>query len=83
MTNALRLGLLLLVAGTLSACDSGSAPAANKSAGTAAGEILPHSIGDDMIAYDKVRSQAPLAQQADPDEKEGDAKSGDETDAPE
>ncbi|MCJ2178446.1 hypothetical protein [Novosphingobium album (ex Hu et al. 2023)] len=35
---------------------------------TAAGEILPRSVTDDMLPYDTVRSQAPLA---DPDAAKG------------
>ncbi|MEJ2408721.1 MAG: hypothetical protein P8Y48_05100 [Novosphingobium sp.] len=33
----------------------------SRQTGTAKGEILPRSVSDDMLPYDTVRSQAPLA----------------------
>lgn len=51
------LALALAAALPLGGCKKDKEPAG----ATAAGEILPRSVTDDMLPYDTVRSQAPLA----------------------
>jgi hypothetical protein len=47
----------------LSACDRGDNDA--RGTGKAEGQILPRSVTDEMLPYDTVRSQPPLAEAAD------------------
>ena len=58
MTAIVRFALMLAVPLALTAC-GGDKKA--KDQRTATGEILPGSISDAMLPYDKVRSQPPLA----------------------
>ena len=63
MTMLLRLAVACLIAAPLAACQD--KPAEQKMGQTRAeGKILERSVTDDMIPYDTIRSQAPLAQQA-------------------
>lgn len=61
----MRMGLILSVALALAAC---SGEAKKQTGGKADGEILPASVSDQMLPYDTVRSQAPLAPSSDGDE---------------
>ena len=78
MKLTVRLGAATLLAAALGACDKAeTTTAADAKAG---GQILERSVTDDMIAYDTLRSQAPLARPSDGDEAgdNGDATAGDE-----
>jgi hypothetical protein len=57
----MRLMLTLCAALALAAC---SGETRKETGGKAGGEILPASVGDAMLPYDTVRSQAPLAPKA-------------------
>lgn len=59
MPSVLRLALFLAAPLALVGCGDGEKKA--KDQRTATGEILPGSISDAMLPYDKVRSQPPLA----------------------
>ena len=54
--TALPLAMAAVLA--LGGCKKDEAPSQTTAAG---GEILPRSVSDDMLPYDTVRSQAPLA----------------------
>ncbi|TCU59881.1 hypothetical protein EDF58_102570 [Novosphingobium sp. PhB57] len=58
--HATRLTLLLAASACLSlgACKKEEAPAQNAATGA---KILPRSVSDDMLPYDTVRSQSPMA----------------------
>ena len=61
MKNAFAFVCLSAAVLALGACGEKKEPARQDTAG---GEILDHSIGDDMLPYDTVRSQPPLAPKA-------------------
>lgn len=58
MKNAITFACLGAVALALGGCGNDKAPERQDTAG---GEILDRSVGDDMLPYDTVRSQPPLA----------------------
>ena len=61
MTRALILPAALMLPMLLAACSQEPAPAQDNGR-AAAGEVLEGSISDEMIAYDRLRSQPPLAE---------------------
>jgi hypothetical protein len=71
--------VILCAALALAACGG---EAKKATGGKAGGEILPASVGDAMLPYDTVRSQAPLAPQGDGGEKGKDKAEGKPKDEP-
>jgi hypothetical protein len=61
MKKAIAGCVLGIVAMSLSACDGGTETAA-PTISKAEGEILPRSVTDDMLPYDILQSQPPLAE---------------------
>ena len=64
--------MLCVAAGMVAACTDEPEPAEPaQTGGSAAGEVLEGSISDDMLPYDTLRSQAPLADPSEIPESEG------------